>query len=155
MIEAVGIRTKDKPFRVMYAREFGEQLNSLTPGKYKVTVKKYRKEKSLPQLGYLYGCVYPLSQRFLLDAGWELPTIEEVDIFWKQKFASKELVNRNTGEVESIPDMKRNFTTTDMMAYIDAIRNFCSEYLSGYIPGPEEQTNIEFYEEENSPEAEG
>lgn len=143
-IEAIAIRFKDKPFRVMYDKEFRRQLDSLKPGKYRLLIESYKRNKSLPQLGYLFGCVYPMSQRLLIDSGWELPSIEEVDMFWKKRFANRELVNRNTGEIENIPDLKRNFTTTDMMAYIEAIRSYCSEYLGGYIPGPEEQTNIEF-----------
>ncbi len=148
-LEAIGIREKDKPFRVMYSKEFSVQLNSLLPGKYKLTVKKYRKDKSLPQLGYLFGCVYPLSQKLLIDAGWELATIDEVDIWWKSMFAKKDIINRHTGEIETIPDLKRNFTTTDMMGYIEAIRNYCSEFLGGYIPSPEEQTNFEFNKDTN------
>ena len=144
-LEAVCIKDERK-FRVMYDKEFREQLDSLRPGKYKMTVERYRKNKSNSQLGYLYACVYPLSLKLLNDAGWEV-TNDDIDIFWKKRFAEKEIVNRNTGEIELIPDLKRNFTTTDMMAYIEAIRNFCSEYLDGYVPEPEEQTNFEFNEE--------
>lgn len=136
------IAVKDDSFRVVNKALLDKELIELPKGRYRLIIEKYRKKKSNPQLGYLFSCVYPLSQKLLLDAGWELATIDEVDVFWKSKFANREIVNRNTGEVENIPDLKRNFTTTDMMAYIDAIRNYCSEYLGGYIPGPEEQTKL-------------
>ncbi|OQB67232.1 MAG: hypothetical protein BWX92_04025 [Deltaproteobacteria bacterium ADurb.Bin135] len=141
-LEHIGIKEDGKAFRIINRALLDKELTELPKGKYRLLIEKYKRKKSNPQLGYLFACVYPLSQKLLLDAGWELATIDEVDVFWKSKFANREIVNRNTGEVENIPDLKRNFTTTDMMAYIDAIRNYCSEYLNGYIPGPEEQTKL-------------
>lgn len=141
-LEHIAVKEDGKAFRIINRALLDKELTGLPKGRYRLIVEKYRRKKSNPQLGYLFSCVYPLSQKLLLDAGWELATIDEVDVFWKSKFANREIVNRNTGEVENIPDLKRNFTTTDMMAYIDAIRNYCSEYLGGYIPGPEEQTKL-------------
>ena len=143
-LEAFAIKERDKDFRIANSVMFREECNKLSPGRYRITIEKKRNNKSLQQLGYLYGCVYPLSRKLLLDAGWELPTIEEVDVFWKSRFADQEIVNRHTGEIMIVPGLKRNFTTTDMMAYIDSIRNYCSEFLNGYIPSPEEQTEMEF-----------
>ena len=143
-IQYIGIKEDNKPFRVVNAKLLTEELGRLPKGRYRLTVEKYKKNKSNPQLGYLFSCVYPVSLRLLNDAGWEIASIEEVDLFWKSRFANREIVNRVTGEIESVPDMKRNFTTTDMMAYIEAIRNYCAEYLGGYIPGPEEQAEMNF-----------
>lgn len=143
-IEYIGIREKDKSFRVVNAKNFRKELDSLPAGRYRITVEKKRNNKSQAQLGYLFACVYPLSQKLLLDAGWELRDVDEVDAFWKAKFADQEIVNRDSGEVMSIPGLKRHFTTTEMMGYIESIRNYCAEYLGGYIPAPEEQTQIEY-----------
>lgn len=143
-LQYIGIKEVDKSFRVVNSKLLKQELNSLPKGKYRLTIEKYRKNKSNPQLGYLYACVYPLSQKLLIDAGWELTTIDEIDMFWKSKFAEQEVINRHTGEVINIPGLKRNHTTTDMMGYIEAIRNYCAEYLGGYIPGPEENMEIKF-----------
>jgi len=143
-VEAFAIKEKDKSFRVVNAGMFRDECDKLTPGRYRIIVEKKRSNKSQQQLGYLFACVYPLSQKLLLDAGWELPTIDEVDAYWKARFAEREIVNRDTGEIMKIPGLKRQFTTTDMMSYIESIRNYCSEYLGGYIPGPGEQTDINF-----------
>ena len=143
-IQYIGIKEDGAPFRVVNAKLLTEELNRLPKGRYRLTVEKYKKNKSNPQLGYLFACVYPLSLRLLNDAGWEIADIDEVDMFWKSRFANREIVNRNTGEIENIPDLKRKFTTTDMNGYIEAIRNFCAEYLGGYIPGPEEQSEMNF-----------
>lgn len=141
-VEGYGIKEKDKAFRVVNADMFKNALDNLPGGQYHIKVEKKRNKKSLAQLGYLYGCVYPLSRKLLLDAGWEFTDIDEIDIFWKSRFADQEIVNRDTGEIMIIPGLKRNFTTTEMMTYIDSIRNYCSEYLGGYIPSPEEQTKL-------------
>ncbi len=141
-IEAVCI--KDDRFRVMYEKEFRSQLDSLHPGKYRMTVQKYRKDKSNSQLGYYYACVLPMSWNFLLEAGWEFKSLDEVDAFWKSLYADQEIVNRDTAEVLHIPALKRKMTTTEMSAFTNAIRNHCAEYLNGYIPEPEEQINMNF-----------
>jgi hypothetical protein len=123
-IQAIGIKESGKPFRIINQKLFRQELDSLPDGKYRVTVEKLRKNKSLPQLGYLFACVYPLSMQFLND----------------------EVINRHTGEIRMIPALKRDFLSIDMMNYIESIRQHCSEYLGGYIPGPEEQSNINFSE---------
>lgn len=143
-LEAIGIKEKDKDFRVVNSALFRDECNKLAPGRYRITIEKKRNSKSSPQLGYLHAVVYPMSLRFLNDAGWEFTSIEQVDTFWKYKFTEQEIVNRDTAEIMTIPGLKRDFTTTDMMAYINAIRNYCAEFLGGYIPEPLEQTTMEF-----------
>jgi hypothetical protein len=143
-IQAIGIKDEGKPYRVVNAKLFRQELDSLPKGRYRHTVEKYRKAKSNPQLGYLFACVYPLSMKLLNDAGWEITSIDQTDAFWKDLYAKKEVINRHTGEIRMIPALKRDFLTTDMMNYIEAIRQHCSEYLGGYIPGPEENMKIEF-----------
>ena len=140
-LEAIGISEKGQ-FRIVNSAMFREGCNALPSGHYRVVVEKKRKNKSLPQLGYYYGCLLPLTHKALLEAGWEFADLAEVDSFWKDQFANREIVNRNTGEVMSIPALKRNFTTTDMMAFVESIRNYCSEYLGTYIPGPGEQLEL-------------
>lgn len=143
-IQYQGIKEPGRPFRIVNNKYLKKELEDLPSGRYRLTIEKWRKNKSLPQLGYLYAVVYPYSQRLLLDAGWELPTMEDIDVFWKSRFAEKEIVNRETGEIMIVPGLKREFTTTEMMGYIESIRNYCSEYLGGEIPDPETQTQIEF-----------
>ena len=143
-IRYIGIKEDNKAFRVVNSKLLKEDCDRLPKGRYRLTIKKYRKEKSNPQLGYLFACVYPLSMQLLNDAGWEITSIDECDAFWKDLYARKEVINRHTGEIRTIPALKRDFLTIDMMTYIDAIRNHCSEYLNGYIPGPEENLTIEY-----------
>lgn len=147
-INYIAIKEDGKAFRVINSKLLKAECDGLLKGRYRLTVDKLRKEKSNPQLGYLFACVYPLSMQLLNDAGWEITSIDQCDAFWKDLYAKKEVINRHTGEIRMIPALKRDFMSIDMMNYIESIRQHCSEFLGGYIPGPEEQTNIEFNEQE-------
>lgn len=141
-ISYIGIKEDGAPFRVVSSKLFKQEFGALPKGRYRITVDKLRNSKSQPQLGYYYACVLPLSWKALTEAGWEFESEEEVEAFWKDKFAEKEIVNRNTGEVMTIPALKRDMTTTEMMTYVDSIRNYCAEYLGAVIPDPETQINL-------------
>ena len=143
-IQYIGIKEQSKPFRVVNQKLFRGELDLLSNGRYRITVDKYRKNKSNPQLGYLFAGVYPLVLKALNDAGWEFTSIDEVDIYCKSMFAVGKKVNRTTGEIIDVPELKRQMTTIEMMTYIDAIRDWSSEYLNAYIPEPETQINIDY-----------
>lgn len=144
-LEYIGTKS-NSVFKVINEKGLRLDLSLLPEGRYRVTIEKFRRNKSQSQLGYLFGAVYPLLWKLLLDAGWEFESIAEVDAFCKKQFANREIVNRNTGEVISIPELKRDFKTVDMMTYIEKIRDYAAEYLGGYIPSPEEQTQINYEE---------
>jgi hypothetical protein len=126
-----------KAFRVINSKILKEELSNLPNGKYRLTIEKYRKNKSLPQLGYYYACVLPIFHRAALDAGWEFASIDELDIYLKSQFANRELINKNTGEVIEIPALKRDMTTTEFSTYVNQVRDHCAEFLGVHIPDPE------------------
>ncbi len=136
-LEAIGIGD-GVSFRVVNSSDFYRELNALK-GRYRLTIERYRRSKSNPQLRWLYGQVYPIVLKGLTDAGWEFTTIAEVDEYCKSMFASREVLNRHTGEIMFVPGLKRDMTTTEMMTYVDAIRDWASEYLNINIPEPEQQ----------------
>ena len=140
-LEAIGIGD-GVSFRVVNGSVFYQQLNNLK-GRYRLVVEKYRRSKSTPQLRWLYGQVYPIVLKGLTDAGWEFTTIAEVDEYCKSMFASREVLNRHTGEIMAVPGLKRDMTTTEMMTYVDAIRDWASEYLNIDIPEPLQQLTME------------
>ena len=123
-----------------------EELAALPPGRYDWTIEKHKKKKSLSQLGYYFAVVLPMFRDFALEQGWEFESIEEVDIYLKSLFADREIANKHTGEMIKIPALKRNMTTSEFSTYVNQVRDWCSEFLGGYIPEPNEQTNINFSE---------
>lgn len=136
------IAVKDDSFRVVNKALLDKELIELPKGRYRLIIEKYRKKKSNPQLAWLYGQVYPLVLKALNDAGWEFTSIEEVDEYCKSMFASREVLNRHSGEILEVPGLKRDMTTMEMMTYVDAIRDWASEYLNVYIPEPGEQIKL-------------
>lgn len=149
MIRLEYIATKDEHFRVKNLDVLRSEINKLPKGTYSVIIEKRRRKASTSQFGYLFGAVYPLLWKALLAAGWEFESLQEVDSFCKKLFANRDVLNRHTGEIIALPELKRNYKSTDMMTYINKIRDYSAEYLNTYIPSPEEQTQINFNQNEN------
>lgn len=142
-LKFIGIKDDGKAFRVVGRKSLTEALLHLPKGRYDLIIEKHKNKKSNPQLGYLFSVVYPLFWDLLRDAGWEFESVDEVDLWCKSQWANREVLNRDTGEIKNIPALKRDFTTTDMMTYIQKIRDYAGDYLKGYIPEPNEQLKIE------------
>ena len=138
-INYLAIKEDNKSLRVINSKLLKAECDNLPKGRYSLTIAKYRKNKSNPQLGYLFAVIYPLVLQHLNDAGWEFTSVDEVDEYCKSMFSAKEILNRHTGEIMDIPGLKRDFTTTDMMTYIESIRQWDAEYLGGEIPEPNDQ----------------
>ena len=141
-IKYIGIAEAGK-FRIVNDKLFREELSRLGNGRYDLIIQKHRRSKSNPQLRWLYGQVYPIVLKGLTDAGWEFTTIAEVDEYCKSMFASREVLNRHTGEIMAVPGLKRDMTTTELSTYVDAIRDWASEYLNINIPEPMQQMTME------------
>jgi hypothetical protein len=143
-IISIGIKEQSKALRIVNNKLFKDELYRLPNGRYRITVEKYRKAKSNPQLGWLFACIYPFVLRGLNDLGWEIASLDEVDALCKDKFAAREIVNINTGEVMEIPALKRDMTTTEFSTYVESIRKWAAEDLMVNIPDPEVNIKIEY-----------
>ena len=141
-LEAIAVKEDGKAFRIVNRADLDKGLTELPKGKYRLLIEKYKRKKSNPQLGYLFACIYPYVLRGLNDLGWEFTSLDEVDVECKKRFASQEIINRHTGEIMEIPALKRDMTTTEFATYVNAIRDWASEYLNVYIPEPGEQTKL-------------
>lgn len=136
-LDYIGLKEDNKPFRVQSASVMKVELDALPKGKYKVIVQKYYKKASPSQFGWLYAVIYPQALIALNDAGYEFTNTDQVDMFFKGMFASKEVLVRETGEIMKIPMSKSEFLTIDHMAYSESIRQHCAEYLSCNIQDPD------------------
>jgi hypothetical protein len=136
-VQSIGFKEEGQHFRINLEASFWKQLDELPVGKYQIIVDKYKRTATHQQFKYLYSVVYPLSMLALNNAGYEFTNIDQIDIFWKSMFVAKEFLNRETGEIMKLPMSKSEFVTVDEMSYTDAIRTYCSEYLSTNIPDPD------------------
>jgi hypothetical protein len=124
-------------FHIPNRKVMEDDLRQLPKGNYTLTIEKYKKKASYSQFGWLYGAIYPQMLIALNDAGYEFATVEEVDQFCKMMWASKEVLNPETGELMKLPMNKREFLTIDHMGYVSCIRKFAAEYLSTNIVDPD------------------
>ena len=120
-------------------RLLNETLDSLPIGDYVITITHDRKTRSNQQNAYLWGIVYPAVLFGLQDAGWEIIDEEQVHEYCKQAFAAREVINKDTGEVLSLPNSTARMQTAEFNVYVDKIKAFALEYLNITIPEPNEE----------------
>lgn len=120
-------------------RLLNEMLDSLPIGDYVITITHDRKTRSNQQNAYLWGIVYPAVLFGLQDAGWEITDEEQVHEYCKQVFAAREVINKDTGEVLSLPNSTARMQTAEFNVYVDKIKAFAFEYLNITIPEPNEE----------------
>ena len=120
-------------------RLLDETLHNLPLGDYVITITPNRKTRSNQQNAYLWGIVYPSVLFGLQDAGWEIIDEEQVHEYCKQAFAAREVINKDTGEVLSLPSSTARMQTAEFNVYVDKIKAFALEYLNITIPEPNEE----------------
>lgn len=130
---------KTNPFNEGSFLLLDETINNLPLGDYVITITPNRKTRSNQQNAYLWGIVYPAVLFGLQDAGWEIIDEEQVHEYCKQAFAAREVINKDTGEVLSLPNSTARMQTAEFNVYVDKIKAFALEYLNITIPEPNEE----------------
>ena len=59
-------------------------------------------------------------------------------------FANKELINKDTGQIISVPALKREMTTVEMSTFTNQVRDYAAEFLNIIIPDPETNLQIDY-----------
>jgi hypothetical protein len=105
-------------------------------GIIRLEVTRPRKSKTLSQLAYIWGVVYPTLAAALADAWGEAFDSDRAHNVLKGMFLSRPVVNRHTGdEVASEPRSLADLTVDECSAYIEALINFGAS-LGCSIPPP-------------------
>lgn len=136
MIRLTYYKANDSPPKIDFLLE---RLRSLPDGDYSITIAPNRRMRSTQQNAYLWGVVYPAVLFGLQDAGWEIIDEEQVHEYCKQAFATREVINKDTGEVLSLPSSTARMQTAEFNVYVDKIKAFALEYLNITIPEPNEE----------------
>ena len=118
--------------------DFLQQIFAEDGGWNNITVEKTYNKASQLQFGWLYAVCYPIALKGFIDAGIEdLLIVDDVDLFFKIKFANKPIVDRETGERVNLPLNKSAFKTVDEMTFGNKIVDWCEEWLGLSIPPPD------------------
>lgn len=97
-----------------------------------------KKNRSNSQNAYYWSVVLPLAAQGLTDLGNEGITVDLAHRFFKDRFIERDrdIVIPLTGEVFKTKTTT-DFSTTEMIGYIDSIIRFCAEFLNVIIPDPQ------------------
>ena len=112
------------------------EIAALPDGRYKIAISKLYPKATKEQFSYLYGVVYPMFLQAANDNGYEFANVVQIDLWAKTQWAKKDVMNRETGQIVSIPLTKSEFKTVDEMVWSNLLRDYCSEYWGVYIPEP-------------------
>ena len=140
------ISEEGKVAKVHQKTYFDDFLKQFAGKSVKVTVEKWKKQRSLNQNNYYWGCVLSCVIDGMVGVGYPRSVLSTILVhdFLKAKFVNKEVVNEQTGEVISMIGSTSELSTTNMIDYIDDIKIWASEFLGIYIPEPMEQSTLNF-----------
>lgn len=110
---------------------------------FTITLERKKKKRSSEVNRYWWGVVIPVIQRGMNELGHEI-TKDETHEFLKANFNFKEAVNENTGEVLRVPNSTSNLSGSEFWELLDKVARFASEYLNETIPGPGEQSELNY-----------
>lgn len=118
-------------------RQRAHELVDEVPEGYEVLFQKHKDKKTLEQLAYTFGVIYPAMIRKLEESGTgDTFTVEEMHDYMKRKIIGpvhKEIC----GEVkEFTPELKKSDRKA-WSEYIDSLIRFCWNRLEIAIPAPE------------------
>jgi RNA-binding protein YhbY len=111
----------------------------LADGSYLVTIKS-KKNRSIPQNRFWWGCLIPLVKQGLNDAGYdEVKTNEDAHEVIKALFLKKMIANQH-GEALEMAGSTTELTTIEFNGLIEDVQRWAADFLGVDIPNPNEQT---------------
>ena len=112
---------------------------NLPDGSYLVTIKS-KKNRSLPQNKYWWGCLLPLVKQGLQDAGYdEVSNNEDAHEVIKALFLKRMIANKD-GECLEMAGTTTDLSTVEFNGLIEDVQKWAVEFLNIQIPNPNEQT---------------
>jgi hypothetical protein len=98
-----------------------------------------RVSKTLPQLGYVYGALYPALVNLYKVEGYRRADVGSMDALMRMNYFFEEFVNEETGQVFKIPKSIAQSTKEEMTEYIESIiQHEFLEHFGVSAPDPKE-----------------
>jgi polyhydroxyalkanoate synthesis regulator phasin len=140
------ISEEGKVKKIYQKQYFDDFLKQFAGKSVKVTVEKWKKQRSLNQNAYYHGSLIVQVIDALVNSGYPRSELsaEIVHDMLKAKFLKKDIVNEQTGEVLRVIVSTSSLTTTEFMDYIDDIARWMAEYLNTVLILPNEQSTLNF-----------
>lgn len=106
-------------------------------GLHRFLCERLKDQRTLSQNAYYWAVVLKHVSEGMTEAWGETVTVDEAHEFCKNRFLSKPIVDRNTGEIHG--HAARSTTSLDIaecVEYIDKVIQFAAEYLNRIVPWP-------------------
>jgi hypothetical protein len=124
----------------------GRLLTSIAQaeGLHWLEFRRCRQQRTLQQNKWLWSGIYPIVAEAISELWGETMTAEDCHVFLKERFLSRPIVNRHTGEVKGkLVGSTVELDTAGFSSYVDAIIKFAAEQLSIDIPPPRSTAKTE------------
>lgn len=116
-------------------------IANMPDGRYLLRIEKKNK-RSNNQNNYYWACVVQLVFEGLRDAGYnEVEDATDAHEILKNLFLKKQIANNDGLMIEKIGTTTK-LTTIEFNEYLEKIYQWASEYLSVYIPPPNQQSHL-------------
>ena len=131
-----GILTRKLPDKLLSA------VIGWSDGRIKITIEKLYRQRSTPQNAYYWGVIICEFCDGYTEMTGEKITKDQAHEFLKHRFNSKDVANKLTGEVITIPLTTSELTTSGFMDYQAECIRFIAEFFGRFVPEPGEQLEI-------------
>ena len=135
---------KDGTFKISYRDEFWQSVKNMGDGRFRVTIEKIYRKQSSSQRAYYFGViVHEFCEGYYETTGEKISTEQAHEIL-KTECNGKEIVNKETGEIFTIPLSTANLTTVETMEYYERCIKFIAEWFGRTVNAPNEQSELTF-----------
>lgn len=133
----------DGNLRIYDKQNFMKEVALLAGKDVYISVEKMQRNRSNNQNCYYWGVVIKLCRAGLIDIGYRVSQ-EQTHDFLKSNFATKEIVNEDSGEILRSVGSTTEMNTMEFSNFIEYIQQWAAEYLGVVIPSPNEELKINF-----------
>jgi len=116
-------------------RERAASLARSAPEGFEVVIQKHRENKTIPQLGYTFGIIYPTIIGFIEDSHGDTFSVEEIHKYMKRQILGVEHKEIDGDIIEVEIELKKSDKDA-WSGYIDRLVAYCWNRWGLQIPAP-------------------
>lgn len=113
-------------------------LNRFLDGVYRITIEKLFRQRSINENAFYWGPFMDDEILVLRQAGWIFANKDELHEWNKKTFNQKEIINEQTGEIDTYAGSTRDLETFNFEDYLEKIRIKFREMFNAKLPYPNE-----------------
>ncbi|SHJ06849.1 hypothetical protein SAMN05443429_108114 [Cruoricaptor ignavus] len=131
---------------------FKQALQTFEGKEISITIRRIAPTRTLAQNRFYWGVIIPFFQELFLREWQEFHDIQQTHRILSAWCVYEERVNPATGEVEKIPKGTSELTTIEWLEFERKMAQKAMDYFGEVLPIPNEQTSLNFNENEENNE---